>query len=125
MIIDFHPLKVRNASYDVIRFVAILVVFSIHCMAGLDAQRDSDTNIFISNLLHAFQGIGVPLFVLLSGALLLGKQESPLVFLKKRMVRVLIPFLSWSVILFGIYCFVDPSCYGTNLQLTPPLCTDN
>ena len=116
----------RQTSYDVIRFVAILVVFSIHCMAGLDAQRDSDTNIFISNLLHAFQGIGVPLFVLLSGALLLGKQESPLVFLKKRMVRVLIPFLSWSVILFGIYYFVDPTCYGTNLQLIPPpLCSDS
>ena len=111
----------RQTSYDVIRFVAILVVFSIHCMAGLDAQRDSDTNIFISNLLHAFQGIGVPLFILLSGALLLGKQESPLVFLKKRMVRVLIPFLSWSVILFGIYYFVDPSCYGTKLQITPPM----
>ena len=116
----FSKYNHRQTSYDVIRFVAILVVFSIHCMAGLDAQRDSDTNIFISNLLHAFQGIGVPLFVLLSGALLLGKQESLLVFLKKRMVRVLIPFLSWSVILFGIYYFVDPTCYGTNLQLTPP-----
>lgn len=109
--VDFYSSSTtRQSSYDIIRFVAILIVFSIHCMAGLDAQRDSDTNIFISNLLHAFQGIGVPLFVLLSGALLLGKQESPLVFLKKRMVRVLIPFLSWSVILFGIYYFVDPTC---------------
>lgn len=111
----------RQTSYDVIRFVAILVVFSIHCMAGLDAQRDSDTNIFISNLLHAFQGIGVPLFVLLSGALLLSKQESPKVFMKKRMVRVMIPFLSWSVILFGIYYFVEPTYYGDNLKITPPM----
>lgn len=67
----------RQISYDVIRFVAILIVFSIHCMEGLDAQKNTDTNIFVSNLFHAFQGIGVPLFVLLSGALLLGRLDSP------------------------------------------------
>ena len=111
----------RQVSYDIIRFVAILIVFSIHCMAGLDAQRNTGSNIFVSNLFHAFQGIGVPLFVLLSGALLLGRQESPSDFLKKRIVRVLIPFFSWSVILFGIYYFVDPTSYGVNLQITPPL----
>lgn len=115
----FSKVNHRQTSYDVILFVAILVVFSIHCMAVLDAQRDSGINVFVSNLFHAFQGIGVPLFVLLSGALLLCKQESPLVFLKKRMVRVLIPFLSWSVILFGIYYFVEPTYYGDNLQIAP------
>lgn len=110
----------RQSSYDVIRFVAILVVFSIHCMAVLDAQRDTSISIFVSNLFHAFQGIGVPLFVLLSGALLLGKQESPKVYLKRRMVRVLIPFLTWSIILFGIYYIVEPTYYGNDLRNTPP-----
>lgn len=118
---QFSTIRKRQVSYDIIRFVAILIVFSIHCMAGLDAQRNTGSNIFVSNLFHAFQGIGVPLFVLLSGALLLGRQESPSDFLKKRIVRVLIPFFSWSVILFGIYYFVDPTCYGVNLKLPPPI----
>lgn len=83
----------KEISYDVIRFVAILIVFSIHCMTGLDAQRNTVTNIFVSNLFHAFQGIGVPLFVLLSGALLLGRLDFPVDFLKKRITRVLVPFV--------------------------------
>lgn len=112
--------KPRKSSYDVIRFVAILIVFSIHSMGGLDAQRDTSANILVSNLFHTFQDIGVPLFVLLSGALLLGRQEPPLVFLKKRMVRVLIPFLSWSVILFGIFYFIEPNHYGEDITNTPP-----
>lgn len=35
------------------------------------------------------------------------------------MVRVLIPFFMWSVILFGIYYFVDPTYYGIDLRITP------
>ena len=109
----------RHLSYDIIRFFAILTVFSIHCIGGLDAQRDTGINIFVSNIFHTFQGIGVPLFLLLSGALLLGKQDTISEFLKKRMVRVVIPFLSWSIILFIIYYFVEPTHYGDNLQNLP------
>ena len=111
----------RDISYDVIRFVAILFVFSIHCMAGLDAHKDTGVNIFASNLLTSIQHIGVPLFVMLSGALLLGKQESPYVFLKKRMSRVLVPFLVWSVILFGIYCVLEPNRYPEDTNSYPLL----
>lgn len=103
-----HP---RNTSYDIIRCAAILIVFSIHCMAGLDAHLDTDINTLVCNILHSFLGIGVPLFVLLSGALLLGKQDSPYVFLKKRMGRVLGPFLAWSLILYGIYWIIEPTHY--------------
>lgn len=114
-------IKQRQISYDIIRFVAILIVFSIHCMAGLDAQRNTGTNIFVSNLFHAFQGIGAPLFVLLSGALLLGRLDSPVYFLKKRITRVLVPFVMWSILLYGIYYFVDSTHYGFDLRITPPL----
>lgn len=100
-----------NISYDIIRFVAILIVFSIHCMAGLEANQDTIINVFVCNLLHSFQGIGVPLFVLLSGALLLNKQETPCNFLKKRTIRVLIPFFVWSIIVFVIYYIIEPSHY--------------
>lgn len=110
----------RQISYDIIRFVAILMVFSIHCMGGLDAQRDSGINIFASNLLHSFQDMGVPLFVLLSGSLLLDRQVSLGNFLMKRMARVLIPFLVWSILLFGIYYITEPMHYGVDLKITPP-----
>ena len=117
---SLFTIKQRQISYDIIRFVAILIVFSIHCMAGLDAQRNTVSNIIVSNLFHAFQGIGVPLFVLLSGALLLGRLESPSVFLKKRIVRVLVPFFMWSVLLYGIFYVVNPDYYGIDLRITSP-----
>jgi surface polysaccharide O-acyltransferase-like enzyme len=40
----------------------------------------------------------VPLFVLLSGALLLGKQETYRLFFKKRIFKVLIPWIVWTFI---------------------------
>jgi len=47
---------------------------------------------------------GVPLFLMISGKLLLGssRAESAVTFLKRRLSKILLPFLSWSV----IYAFV-------------------
>jgi surface polysaccharide O-acyltransferase-like enzyme len=44
----------------------------------------------------------VPVFLMLSGALLLAKVDTPAAFLKKRMSRVVFPFLFWSM-LYIIY----------------------
>ncbi len=44
----------------------------------------------------------VPMFVMLSGALLLGKEEPFSAFFSKRLKRVLVPFVIWSFLVYAI-----------------------
>lgn len=98
----------RNISYDVIRAVAIFFVVCIHSMGLVnDAVRTGDS---VANIVNAIGGViycGVPLFVMLSGALLLGKEEPSTMFFKKRLPRVLIPFLFWSVVVGAILFYQE------------------
>lgn len=96
----------RNVRFDVVRVIAIFFVVCIHSMALIDAAKE--TGNISARLVSCMMGIiycGVPLFVMLSGALLLGKEEPMKVFFKKRMSRVLIPFIVWSIIVGAILYF--------------------
>jgi len=94
----------RIIYYDYIRAFAIFGVLSCHIFAGLVVN----TNIFNTNLwyyslfFNSLRDVSVPLFVCLSGALLITKNDSPMVFIKKRFSKVIIPYLFW-VIIFIIF----------------------
>ncbi len=47
---------------------------------------------------YTISRVGVPLFFLISGYLLLSRQEGLQTFFKKRAARIIIPFLVWSII---------------------------
>ncbi|MES2680568.1 MAG: acyltransferase family protein [Bacteroidota bacterium] len=47
----------------------------------------------------------VPVFLMVSGALLLDKYQEPLQFYKKRLLRILPPFLFWSAVYIGFKLF--------------------
>ncbi len=51
-----------------------------------------------ANVYDSFTRGCVPLFIMLSGALLLPKQESYLAFFKKRLGRIAIPFVVWTLL---------------------------
>lgn len=93
----------RNFNLDIIRCIAIICVICIHSMGKLNESIDIPT-IELNYIIHLFLSsiiyMGVPLFVMLSGALLLGKDDEPHDFLKKRFKRILIPFFIWSIIVF-------------------------
>jgi len=62
------------------------------------------TNWFTSNVYTAIGYLGVPLFVMLSGALLLdtSKTDEPLSkFYKKRFNRIGLPLIFWTIVFFG------------------------
>lgn len=96
-------------SPDLIRTIAIFLVVLVHC-CGFPYFIDSDTitpqvvlGWFTSDVYGAFGYLGVPLFVMLSGALLLEptKADEPLsVFFKKRFNRIAFPMIFWSIIYF-------------------------
>lgn len=95
-------------NFNIIRVVAIFFVIVIHSMAGLDAEaHNSVLGRVMCSLLNSFIYAGVPLFVMLSGALLLGKDEPIPVFFKKRINRLIIPFITWSIVVYGLNAIID------------------
>jgi surface polysaccharide O-acyltransferase-like enzyme len=110
---DCRPIQV-----DLIRTAAVVGVLLLHAANDLTTQNMSNLEIWRWCTVSIYQSIGrmgVPLFVMLTGALLLapGKQDEPLgVFFKKRFSRIGLPFLFWGALYF-IWDF-----YVQNQQVT-------
>ena len=87
---------------DVVRFVAMFTVVCCHCTDPFNFYPGTAPNIDEIKLWGAIYGAllrpCVPLFVMITGALLLPVRGEVSVFYKKRIPRVLWPFLIWSVI---------------------------
>jgi surface polysaccharide O-acyltransferase-like enzyme len=96
----------RPIQVDLIRTAAVLGVLLLHAANDLTTQTMSNLEIWRWITVDIYQSIGrmgVPLFVMLTGALLLapGKADEPLgVFFKKRFSRIGLPFLFWGVVYF-------------------------
>lgn len=101
----------RNLNFDLIRSLAIFFVICIHSMGyfnELHVQGLSNIFDWGFHMWNVLISSAVPLFVMLSGALLLnGKVTPPFLFLQHRLHRVLIPFTIWSVILFLLSMFKE------------------
>ena len=88
---------------DVMRFLAAFLVILAHVDGWSQSPR------LAYDFYYTISRIAVPLFFLLSGHLLLSKEEPISVFLKKRFTRIAIPFLVWSIIydVFYSHSFMD------------------
>ena len=92
---------------DYVRVLATLAVIALHSSGELlnNYNEVAKNDWWIGNIINSSLRWSVPLFVMLSGALLLeGKKEGNRNFLKKRAGRVLIPYLFWSCI-YVIYVY--------------------
>ncbi len=88
---------------DVVRLAAMFMVVCCHCTDPFnfypgDPPANIDQIKFLGAAYGAFLRPCVPLFVMLTGALLLPVKEETSIFYKKRIFRVLWPFLIWSVL---------------------------
>lgn len=92
---------------DLIRVVAIYLVVIAHVAGQLTNAwgQISTTQWMISNIYGGLARVCVPLFFMLSGYLLLPRSESLHDFYSRRMLKILIPFITWSLIYLGYYCF--------------------
>lgn len=93
----------RDIRYDIIRAVAILFVVCIHSYPAIIGR---DVNVYVNSFVNVCISTAVPLFVMLSGALLLGRKESISFTLRHRLKRILVPFLFWSVIVYFSFFFI-------------------
>ena len=117
----------NNGSFplpvDLIRTVAIVMVIMYHTSTEPYAasRLNASTQYFIlwwsQAIYQALIIMGVPLFVMLSGALLLqpSKVNEPIrVFLKKRLSRIGIAFVFWSVIYFAWSYYINHAVLTVN-----------
>ena len=86
---------------DLVRFIAIFMVICIHCSdpfnVSPEARSNPEYNLW-GSIYGAFLRPCVPLFVMLTGMLLLPVEQEIGQFYKKRMLRVVIPFIVWSLL---------------------------
>lgn len=83
----------RDSAFDVIRVIALFLVVLVHTHQGeLLISQPLDALLFFLGKL------GVPLFVMISGALLLPKEESIHFFYQKRLNKIVLPWVFWSLI---------------------------
>lgn len=95
----------RSANLDWIRVIGIFLVITVHTWS-LANVRALDHPV-LHQLYHAFIGCGVPLFLLISGALQLNTEVRSLqTFYGKRYKRLLIPFLFWASVVYVLSAFM-------------------
>jgi surface polysaccharide O-acyltransferase-like enzyme len=83
---------------DVLRVVACFLVVMVHAASGYFFNFQSSAEHFWGNFYGSFARTGVPLFVLISGVLLLPVKQTTTNFIKRRFTRVFFPFVLWSII---------------------------
>lgn len=104
---------------DVIRFIAMFTVVCCHCTDPFNFYPGTAPNIGEIKLWGAIYGSVlrpcVPLFVMITGALLLPVRGDASTFYKKRIPRVFYPFLIWSV-LYNLFPWIT-GLLGLNPQI--------
>ena len=83
-----------------LRVLATLSVILLHAagFGSMHVGKIPITDWWICHIINVFGRFAVPVFVMLSGYLLIGKYEALGSFLKKRLTRIFIPFLIWTLI---------------------------
>ena len=93
----------RIHVYDRIRALAIVFIVLLHSSGLTEDIADYPPLLRLEySFLHTVIAAGIPLFLMLSGALLLGKEEPVGVFFKKRFLRIIPPFLVWTLVTFTL-----------------------
>lgn len=102
-------MKPRIYYMDYLRTIAIIGVLSIHAAAPYATMYQKvDFSMWEAGIIYnSLSRWCVPIFFMISGALLLGKKEESLKeFFSKRANKILVPFLFWSVIYYLWRAFV-------------------
>ncbi len=84
---------------DTVRVLACFLVILCHCTDPAVPGEGVNTGDTAGMLIITFVRACVPLFVMISGALLLPMRGTPAEFFKKRFTRILWPFAIWGVLL--------------------------
>jgi len=110
----------RAMQLDVLRAVATIAVVALHAAGPVLYRYGTipDREWWSANLIDSAVRFSVPVFLMLTGALLLPRTESTGSFLKRRFSRLLGPFIFWSIIYLAIALYFQPfSSINTSIEL--------
>jgi surface polysaccharide O-acyltransferase-like enzyme len=113
---SFEPAKIpekpkersERIEVNIIRIYAMFIVVMIH-VASLLAPHYNTVSFhdwWVANLYHAITKGGPPMFTMVSGMLLLAKDQDLKSFFSKRFSKVLFPFVIWALIYIGYRAIV-------------------
>ena len=107
----------RNYTIDTLRTIAILLVILLHVSAeyvysGMN-NNSYDVSFWIGNVVNSLSRICIPIFVLISGMFLIGRNENFLQSYKKRASRILIPLIIWTLIYLIFRAIVSYFAHNT------------
>lgn len=95
-------MKNREIYFDQLRALAIISIICCHVCCDFIILNPNIMTHFNTFYIISFftlgRYVGIPIFVMLSGALLINKHYSTLEYVKKRFNRVFIPYLFWVII---------------------------
>ena len=97
--------KTRIKYFDTLKFLAILGVIFLHCFILKDNIQILNFNMVNLNQIGRF---GVPLFLLISGALLLNREIELKSFFKKRFIRICYPLIFFIIIAYVFNIYAHP-----------------
>jgi len=104
-------MKARNAEIDLLKVIAVFAVVWLHVAGSVVAfQPDFYSDAWWSaNLADAFSRWCVPVFVMVSGALLLPNKtgETPMDFYQKMTARLIPPVVFWTLVYWGVRAATD------------------
>jgi len=108
--------SIRRISFDVIRIVAILSVVLVHVSAYIVIKYPdpAKTEFLIGNIFNGLSRAGVPLFVMLSGALLLNESKELYTkrFLRKSLIWMILLLIGWMLFYASFYAGILPIITG-------------
>lgn len=97
----------KKVYLEWMRIVAVILVIFNHLPGYLYFQETTGGSQVICMTLTMLTRINVPLFLMISGSLLLGKKEDYLTVFKKRISRYLVVITVFSFITYLVYCICD------------------
>lgn len=86
----------RISGFDFLRVVSCFMVVVLHAAAANFYAFGPTWQ--AANFYESISRFGVPVFFMISGALLLTREQEPGTFYRKRLARVLAPVVSWSLL---------------------------
>ena len=109
----------RIVWLDFVKFIAIFMMIAVHCTDNVTpAERSEPWYNLWGSFYGSFMRPAIPLFVMVTGALLLPVRQNISVFYKKRLTRLIVPFIIWSV-LYNLFPWIT----GV-LRLSPTVIND-
>lgn len=89
----------RIAWIDFLKVIAIFMMIAVHCTDNVTpAERSEPWYNLWGSFYGSFMRPAIPLFVMVTGALLLPVKQDLSGFYKKRLSRLIVPFLFWSIL---------------------------